>query len=147
MKTLSQDVLLIEDDLKLAKTFSEALEEEDIHCCVAHQGNAVEVATAWQPGLIFLDAGSYRMEALAVLEELRRNKFTAQLPVIILSGNTDRYMIERLRVHGIADYWALHELSPERFVRRVRLWFAASPKTSPGTGVAVPLFPNRNWTL
>lgn len=145
MKSSSEDVLLIEGDLKLAKTFSEALEEDEIHCCVALQANAVAVAAAWQPALILFDAGSsYRMECIAVLDELRRNKFTAGLPVIILSGNTDRYVIERLRAHGIADYWALHELSPERLVRRVRRWFDASPKAGSHPRVGIPLQPNRN---
>lgn len=144
MERSSEDVLLIEGDLKLAKTFSEALEEDEIHCCVALEANAVALAAAWQPGLILLDAGSsYRMEGLAVLEELRRNKFTAELPVIILSGNTDRYVIERLRAYGIVDYWALQELSPERLVRRVKRWFDASPRASSRPGVAVPLHPNR----
>ena len=140
MNTSSEDVLLIEDDLNLATTFSEALEEEEIHCCVAHQTNAVEVAAAWQPGVILLDAGSYRMEGLAVLQELRRHKFTAALPVIILSGNTDRHVIERLRAQGVVDYWALQELGPERFARRVKRWFATCPRTSSHA----PLQPNSN---
>lgn len=145
MNASSEDVLLIEDDLNLAKTFSEALEEDDIHCCVALGANAREVAAAWHPGLILLDAGSsYRMQGLAILEGLRGNKFTAELPVIILSGNTDRYVIERLRANGVVDYWALQELSPEMLVRRVRLWFDASPKASTHPGDVVPPHPNRN---
>jgi CheY-like chemotaxis protein len=144
MKTSSEDVLLIEGDLKLAKAFSEALEEEEIHCCVALEANAVTVASAWQPRLILLDAGSYRMEGLTALEDLRRNKFTAALPIIVLSGNTDRYVIERLRAHGIVDYWALQELSPEMLVRRVRRWFNASPKATSHPGVGVALDPRRN---
>lgn len=145
MKSASEDVLLIEGDVKLAERFSEALEEDDIHCCVALGADAVEAAAAWQPCLILLDAGSsYRMEGLAILEGLRGNRFTARLPVIILSGNTDRYVIERLRAHGVVDYWALQELSPEMLVRRVRRWFDASPKASTHPGVVVPLHPNRN---
>lgn len=144
MNISSEDVLLIEDDLKLAKSFSEALEEDEIHCCVAHEADAVTVAAAWQPGLILLDAGSYRMEGLSALEELRHNKFTAQLPVIILSGNTDRYVIERLRANGVIDYWALHELSPETLVRRVKRWFASSQKASSHQDPGVPLQPNWN---
>lgn len=144
MNASSKDVLLIEDDLKLAKTFSEALEEDDIHCCVALGANAVEVAVAWQPGLILLDPGSsYRMEGLAILEGLRRNRFTARLPLVILSGNTDRYVIERLRAHGVIDYWALQELSPETLVRRVRRWFDASPKARPHREFVAPLHPSR----
>lgn len=144
MKTSSEDVLLIEDDLKLAKKFGDALEEDDIHCCVALKANAVAVAAAWRPSLIVLDVGSYRMEGLAVLEELRRNKFTAELPVIILSGNTDRYVVERLRTQGIVDYWALHELSPESLVRRVKRWFAAYPRTHSHAAGDVSVQPNRN---
>lgn len=144
VKISSEDVLLIEDDMKLAKSFSEALEEDEIHCCVAHEADAVNVAAAWQPGLILLDAGSYRMEGLPALEELRHNKFTAQLPVIILSGNTDRYVIERLFANGIIDYWALHELSPETLVRRVKRWFASSSRANSETGVAAPLHQNQN---
>lgn len=145
MKTSSEDVLLIEADLKLAKTFSEALEEDGIHCCVALGADAVDIAAVWEPGLVLLDPGSsYRMEGLAILEGLRHNRFTAELPVIVLSGNTDRHVIERLRAHGVVDYWALQELSPETLVRRVRRWFDASPKASSRSGVGVPLHPNRN---
>ncbi len=145
MNASSDNVLLIERDVKLAKPFSEALEEDGVRCLVALEADAVDVAATWQPSLILLDVGSsYRMECLTILEGLRRNRLTAELPVIILSGNTDRYVIERLRAQGVVDYWALQELSPETLVRRVRRWFDASPKVASHLGVVIPLHPNRN---
>ncbi len=122
MDISSEMVLLIEDDPTLARLFCDALEAAQISYLSANRADAVEAASAVRPGLIVLDPGSYRMEGLGVLASLKRYPQTSDLPVAILSSNTERSVIADLRAKGIVDYWTLHDTSPEILADRVGAW-------------------------
>lgn len=124
MKASSESVLLIEDDQKLTEFFGEMLDRGGIECNSALAANAVAAAAVRQPGLILLHA-SYSREGSSVLTELQHDRRTAPIPVVVLSGNTDRQVIERLHEQGAQDYWALHEITHEALLaQRVKTWFA-----------------------
>lgn len=66
-------------------------------------GRAVDLAIEHTPDLIFLDYDLPDMSGVQVLEELKRNKNTKLLPVIILSGDLSADQIRSLLKAGADD--------------------------------------------
>ena len=81
-------ILLIEDDLVLAQTICEALEDEGFHVDEADRGeDGLELAELYEYQVMILDLGLPDMRGDEVLQNLRQKN--ANLPVLILSGETE----------------------------------------------------------
>ena len=81
-------VLLIEDDVILAQTICEALEQEGFHVDEADRGeDGLELAELYEYQVMVLDLGLPDMRGDEVLENLRQRD--AKLPVLMLSGETE----------------------------------------------------------
>ncbi len=122
----SDVVLLIEDDLDLARRFSEALSGAHIGVRCAAPGQVVRTALAWQPRLAIVDLGLFGSAGLDAIAELRRDPRTARLPVAVLSSRPKEAVTPNLDCQTVAVFWALHETPPEVLPDRVNDWLARS---------------------
>lgn len=130
-------MLVVEEDMNLAKLFSEALEAVHVAVRCARWSGTVRAAAAWQPDLVVLDAGAFEMGGLVALRALRRDSRTSRLPVIVLSGNTERRLTESVWAQGVEDYLPLHGTSPKALARLVRGWLASHRNVSSRTALAI----------
>ena len=81
-------ILLIEDDLVLAQTICEVLENEGFHIDEADRGeDGLELAELYEYQVMILDLGLPDMRGDEVLQNLRQKN--ANLPVLILSGEAE----------------------------------------------------------
>ena len=81
-------ILLIDDDVVLAQTICDALEEEGFHVDEADRGeDGLELAELYEYQVMVLDLGLPDMRGDEVLQNLRQKN--AKLPVLILSGETE----------------------------------------------------------
>ena len=81
-------ILLIDDDVVLAQTICDALEEEGFHVDEADRGeDGLELAELYEYQVMVLDLGLPDMRGDEVLQNLRQKN--ANLPVLILSGETE----------------------------------------------------------
>ncbi len=95
-------VLVVEDDVEVLKLLCVALEAEGIHVLTATSGEvALRVAREKLPDFISLDLRLPDLDGLEVLQLLKRDPETADIPVVIVSVVSDR---ERGQALGALDY-------------------------------------------
>ena len=80
--------LLVVDDVDLIKdVFLDFFQDSPYRVLVANNGEeAVAVARAEQPGIIFMDLNLSGADGRSVTAELRRNPETAAIPVVVMTG-------------------------------------------------------------
>ncbi|WP_160174046.1 response regulator [Endozoicomonas montiporae] len=80
-------LLLIEDDEHFSGILAQIGERHHFVCLIAHSGQeGIEMAKSSQPGAIVLDLGLPDMDGEAVLNKLKSDPATKDIPVHIISG-------------------------------------------------------------
>src|SRR5258706_8630777 len=84
-------VLFVEDDPSVAQMYKLKLELDGYDVEVASDGEqALEVARRQAPDIIFLDIRLPKLDGFGVLEALREDPKTANVPVVILSNHSEK---------------------------------------------------------
>ena len=80
-------ILIIDDDNDLRQALRVRLEKEDYQVVTAESGSeGLEVAQDVNPNLIVLDVSMPDMDGIQILEKLRRNIVTWEVPVLVLAN-------------------------------------------------------------
>jgi two-component system phosphate regulon response regulator PhoB/two-component system alkaline phosphatase synthesis response regulator PhoP len=117
------DVLFIEDDPALAAMYQLKLKLDGYHVRVSRSGEeGLTMVEQRRPDLIFLDIGLPRMDGFAVLEQLRADRLTQSIPVVILTNYGEREQIERSRKLGALDFLIKASTTPSRLSNRMTDW-------------------------
>ncbi len=99
-----KNVLIVEDDMLLSLV-EERLIEKMGHKVIAKVGSgkeAIEKAKELKPDIILMDIilkGD--VDGIEAMEEIRKH---SNVPVVYLSGNSDRFNYERAKKTGFTDY-------------------------------------------
>lgn len=103
---ISYDVLYIEDDLVNFTLVERILEFRPalklLHAIRGETG--LELAQIHHPKLVLLDLNLPDMHGLDVIQRLRSDSVTAQVPVVVLSADATPSQIERLLTAGARNY-------------------------------------------
>jgi PAS domain S-box-containing protein len=113
-------ILVVEDDLDLARILITALEEQGIHAIHAANGRAaVDAVIAEKPDLIVLDLILPDMDGFAVVDCLKHSRTLGHTPLIVYSAiDVDESQKERLRL-GPTEFLTKSRTSLEEFEHRV----------------------------
>ena len=110
-------VLIVEDELKIARLVRDYLEQAGFAVFQAADGQAaLAVARAERPDMIVLDLGLPGMDGLDVTRRLRQ---TSSVPIIMLTARVE----ETDRIVGLelgADDYITKPFSPKELVARIR---------------------------
>ncbi len=80
-------ILFIEDEAAIQKTFADALEKEDFEITSALDGEiGLRLAKEKKPDLILLDLILPKMNGFQVLQALKADEETKNVPVIVLTN-------------------------------------------------------------
>lgn len=102
---MSPEILIVDDDPDMAALLQAAL--QGYPCKHARDGEtALAMLQSEQPSLIILDIMMDGIHGLTVLQSLRSNPKTANIPVVVCSNIKEETVLERARKLGIADYIA-----------------------------------------
>ena len=116
-------VLFVEDDPSVAQMYKLKLELDGYKVEVAPDGElALKMATENPPDMIFLDIRLPKMDGLAVLEALRKDERTTQIPVVILSNYSERELVERGLKLGALEYLIKSQTTPAKLAGGVENW-------------------------
>lgn len=116
-------VLFIEDDPDIAEMYRLKLEIDGYAVTVATDGEeGLRQARSAPPDLIFLDIRLPRVDGFSVLEELRADGGTKNVPVVILSNHGETDQIERGLKLGALEYLIKADTSPSLLAADVRKW-------------------------
>jgi CheY-like chemotaxis protein len=116
-------VLFVEDDPAVAQMYRLKLELDGYSVDLATDGEqAVAYATADPPDIIFLDIRLPKLDGLGVLEALRKDERTRNLPVVILSNYSERELIDRGLKLGALEYLIKSQTTPAKVAGGVEGW-------------------------
>jgi DNA-binding response OmpR family regulator len=112
-----QRILVIEDDMQIARNLRDYLEVAGFDVTAVGDGSAALASIRGErPDLLVLDLGLPGMDGLDVARELRR---TSMVPIVMLTARGD----ESDRIVGLelgADDYLVKPFSPKELVARVR---------------------------
>jgi CheY-like chemotaxis protein len=116
-------VLFVEDDPAVAQMYRLKLELDGYSVEVATDGEeAVARATANPPDIVFLDIRLPKLDGLGVLEALRSDERTRQVPVVIISNYSESELIERGLKLGALEYLIKSQTTPAKVAGGVEGW-------------------------
>lgn len=123
-KNMSQDkikILLVEDDSFLLNMYATKFELEDFMVVTAEDGEkAVRAAARELPAIILLDIILPKMSGFEVLKQLKADKRTAKIPVILLTNLSQKDEIEQGLSMGAADYLIKAHFMPSEVVEKIK---------------------------
>ncbi len=92
-------ILIADDDPVLLKYLSAVLEKQDYQYATATNGiEAIEKVKTYSPDLMLLDVMMPEMDGLEVCKKVKDDPSTRPIPIILITGSTDR----ELRIKGLS---------------------------------------------
>jgi DNA-binding response OmpR family regulator len=90
MVLTGKTVLVVEDSATQVMHLRTLLENENLDVLMAVDGEmGLEMAKSIHPDIIILDLQMPRMNGFQVVQQLKKNKETANIPIIMLSSHKD----------------------------------------------------------
>ncbi len=113
-------ILFVEDEESLQKTLGGALKEHGYEVTPAYTGNeALSYLEGHKPDLILLDLILPEKDGFEVLEELKNNEETKNIPVIVLTQLEDAEDVQRAISLGAKTYLVKINYSLDDVVEKV----------------------------
>lgn len=114
-------ILLVEDDNFLANIYKTKFEMEGFKVTAVEDGEAGLVeAKRKNPDIILLDILLPKKDGFAVLEELKKDSATADIPVLILTNLGQKDDVEKGMQLGAVDYLIKAHFKPSETVEKVK---------------------------
>ncbi|RLC38253.1 response regulator [Candidatus Falkowbacteria bacterium] len=114
-------ILLVEDDPFLLSMYSTKFELEEFKVICADDGEeGLRLAKSSAPTIILLDILMPKMNGFEVLEELKKDKITRHIPVILLTNLNQKDEIEKGLALGADDYLIKAHFMPSEVVDKIK---------------------------
>lgn len=119
---MSKTVLVVEDDNLVRHGLVENLKEKGLGVIEATNGKqGLEKALASQPDLIVSDVRMPELDGLSMLEQLRKDSWGKDVPVIMLTSDETTTSINQALQAGVTVYLAKTSLQPNQLTAQVLL--------------------------
>jgi DNA-binding response OmpR family regulator len=113
-------ILIIEDEETLQNTLTEYLKEEKFETVSALDGEkGIELALLEKPDLIILDIVLPKKDGFEVLDEIKNNDETKNVPVILLTNLESMEDIQKAFEKGATTYLVKSEYKLEDIVKKI----------------------------
>ncbi len=114
-------ILLVEDDSFLLSMYATKFELEGFKVIMAEDGEkAVRQAIKETPDIILLDIILPKMNGFEVLRQLKAERQTATIPVILLTNLSQKEEIEQGLKMGARDYLIKAHFMPSEVVDKIK---------------------------
>lgn len=114
-------ILLVEDDSFLISMYTTKFELENFEVVAAEDGEkGLGLAVKEKPDIILLDILLPKMNGFEVLKELKNNKETSQIPVILLTNLSQKNEIEQGLALGAQDYLIKAHFMPSEVMDKIK---------------------------
>lgn len=114
-------ILFIEDEQALQKTLGDILRRENYKVINALDGEiGLKLAKTQKPDLILLDIILPKMEGFDVLENLKENPATKEIPVIILTNLEKMEDVEKALRLGATTYLVKTDYSLTEVIEKIK---------------------------
>lgn len=113
--------LIVEDDDFLSQMYAAKLELENFGVLTAMTGTAaLKVAQKELPEFILLDLNLPEMDGFEVLQHLKENAETKNIPVLVLTNFSQKEHIDRCLSLGAEDYLIKAHFVPSEVVDKIK---------------------------
>lgn len=114
-------ILVVEDDGFLLSMYATKLNLENYKVIQATTGvQALKVVSKELPDLILLDLKLPEMDGFEVLKNLKANKETSSIPVIVLTNYSEKEHIDQCFSLGATDYLIKAHFVPSEVVSKIK---------------------------
>jgi DNA-binding response OmpR family regulator len=114
-------ILFIEDEPNLQKTVGQILEQEGYEIKSALDGEiGLQLTRKEKPDLILLDLILPKLDGFKVLEELKKDETTKNIPVIVLTNLESEVDVERAMELGATTYLVKANYELEELVVKIK---------------------------
>jgi DNA-binding response OmpR family regulator len=145
-------VLIVEDDILLAKMWRAKLTHEECQVLENYDGaNVLEQAVKECPDLILLDVGLTKDDGFSILRSLREAKATKNIPVILITKLTGAEDVQTAVTAGAQEYLMKPNLNFKTVIAAVKeyVFHDVKPVKDSGQqlcgGCQEPLFPGGHY--
>ena len=119
-------LLLIEDDRGIAGLYRQRLQLEGFTVTLATNGESgLAAAVERVPDVIVLDVRLPGLSGMEVLERVRKDRRTRQVPVMVLTNWEDGEARTRAMKLGARDFLVKSAVRPGELADRIRDWLAS----------------------
>jgi two-component system, OmpR family, alkaline phosphatase synthesis response regulator PhoP len=113
-------VLIIEDEDLVARMYQSALNFDGHEAVTAIGGTeGVEKVKTEKPEIVLLDIMMPGMNGIEVLEAIRNDPETANLPVVMLTNMSGKNDVELAVSKGADDYWVKADIKTQELGKRI----------------------------
>lgn len=124
---MSRSILLVDDEPQTRDLLRLMLKRDGYEVYDAEDGfDALQKVESLQPDLVLLDVMMPDIDGIAVCEQIRANKTTADIPVVMLSARTHDEAVRRGIAAGATRYLA-KPIGRESLLKHVREVFEGVP--------------------
>lgn len=117
----SATVLLVEDDQMILDMYKLRLEKEGYRIFTTDKGSeALELAKHEKPDVILLDVILPEVDGFSILQELKKNKVTHHIPVVLLTNLGQESDRDKGKAMGANDYYVKVEHDPSDVVTKIK---------------------------
>ncbi len=114
-------ILIVEDDLFLGEIYQKKFEMEGFKVSTANNGEkAVVDIKKKMPDVVLLDILLPKLDGFSVLEQVKADSSTKDIPVILLTNLGQQDDVQRGLEKGAADYLIKTHFKPSEVVDKVR---------------------------
>jgi len=114
-------VLIIEDDDFLVQMYATKLELENFSVLMATDGaKGLKMVAKEKPDLVLLDLNLPVMDGFTVLEELKKNAETKDIPVLVLTNYGQKDKVDKCLDLGAEDYLIKAHFVPSEVIDRIK---------------------------
>lgn len=123
-------ILIVEDDAFLSSMYADKFQTEGFDVATATNGtDALKTASERVPDIILLDVMLPQMDGFSVLEQLKNEEKTKNIPVLLLTNLSQKEDVERGQQLGAADFLIKAHFMPNEVVKKVRTVLSAPENT------------------
>ena len=118
---VNKKILLIEDDPDQVFLYLTKFKMEGLKLLTAKNGvEGLAMAKKEKPDIILLDIVMDEMDGMEVLERLKKDNATKNIPVVLLTNLVKKELLEKSKQIGAIGFWSKTEVLPKDAVDRVK---------------------------
>ncbi|MGI5827928.1 MAG: response regulator [Patescibacteria group bacterium] len=118
---MAKKILIVEDDPLLVRMYQTKFIKEGYEVLTAGDGmQGLDIAQNQKPDFVIMDVMMPRLSGLELLEELRKNTETKNLPVIMLSNLSQPEQREKALQLGVKEFLLKANYTPSQIAEKVR---------------------------
>jgi CheY-like chemotaxis protein len=114
-------ILVVEDDVLIARVYKTRLEADGYEVRVAGDGReGLKMLLADKPDVMLLDLMIPKVSGVEILETIRNNPGLKNLPVLVYSNLVEEESMEKVKNLQVKEFMAKANFTPDQVVAKIK---------------------------